>query len=72
MELSQYDLTFEARRVIKGQSLADFFAENANSPVDLATIPASRNLYVDGSSTNDGSRAGLIVETTQATSMNTP
>lgn len=65
VELSQYDLSFEVGRAIKSQALVDFLAENASIPLDTATPSPSWNLYVDGSSTKDGSGAGLIIETSQ-------
>ena len=39
--------------------------ENANAPLETVTTPVSWNLYADGSSTKDGSRADLIIETSR-------
>jgi len=60
VELSQYDLIFEVRRAIKAQALANFLAESISAPADASSPPPSWNLYVEGSSTKDGSGAGLI------------
>jgi len=51
--------------VIKAQALGDFLAENARAPLDTAIPSPSWNLYMDDSSTKDGSRAGLIIENSQ-------
>jgi len=61
VELSRYDQTFEPRRAIKAQELADFLAENT-MPAEEDSRPWPYNLYVDGLSTKDGSGAGLIIE----------
>jgi hypothetical protein len=59
LELSEFDITYESRKALKAQVLADFVAE--------MTPPAtsSRNkwtIYVDGSSNSKGSGAGIILE----------
>ena len=64
VELSRYDLAFEPWQAIKDQVLADFLAKN--------TMPAEEGdlrsrLYVDGSSTKDGSGADLIIESPTGT-----
>ncbi|XP_061343270.1 uncharacterized protein LOC133289364 [Gastrolobium bilobum] len=62
VELSEFDITFENRKAIKSQALADFVREL--TPVQTAE-PASLDtwhVYVDGSSNAKGSRAGVIIE----------
>ena len=61
MELSRYDMAFEPRRAIKAQALADFLAENP-TPAEGDLRPRPWSLYVDGSSTKDGSGVGLIIK----------
>jgi len=39
VELSQHNIAFEARRAIKAQALADFFAENANTANETSLAP---------------------------------
>ena len=62
IELSRYDLAFESWRAIKAQALADFLSESMTPVEEEDTRPRPWNLYVDGSSTKDGSGAGLIIE----------
>jgi len=61
VELSRYDVAFEPRRAIKAQALADFIAEST-TPAEKESQLQPWHLYVDGSSTKDGSGAGLIIE----------
>lgn len=65
VELSQYNLVFDIRWAIKAQALADFLAESSKPAVDGDPSTPSWNLYVDGSSTKDRSRADLIIESPQ-------
>jgi len=65
VELSQYDIAFEARSAIKAQALAHFLAKNAGGPSEAPMVPTFWNFYVDGFSMKDGSRTGLIIETPQ-------
>ena len=58
IELSEFGLTFEPRRAIKGQALADFVAEM--TPATPA--PIVWNLYIDGASSAKLRGAGVIVE----------
>jgi len=67
VELSCYDLAFEPRRAIKAQALADFLAENTTPTEEGDLRPWPWNLYVDCSSTKDGSGVGLIIESSTAT-----
>jgi len=56
VELSRYDLAFELRREIKVLTKSMASAKEGN------LRPRPWNLYVDSSSTKDGSGAGLIIE----------
>ncbi|XP_020209594.1 uncharacterized protein LOC109794563, partial [Cajanus cajan] len=59
IELSEFDITFEARGPIKSQCLADFMNElqpKGHFVSDLWTM------HVDGSSNNQGCGAGVILE----------
>ena len=64
IELAPYGLSYEPRKDIKAQALADFIAEcaapqrNDAQPEEPA---ATWMLYVDGFATSGGSGAGLIV-----------
>jgi len=69
VELSQFDLIFEKRRAIKAHALEDFLAEGAITPTDTGSLAHSWNLYVDSSSTKDGSGANLIIEGPRGSSM---
>jgi len=61
VELSRYNLAFEPRWAIKAQALAEILPENTTPTEEGNLHPWPWNLYVDGSSTNDGSRGGLII-----------
>ena len=60
--LSRYDLAFEPQKAIKRQALADSLAEITTPTEEGNLHPRPWNLYMDGSSTKDGSGAGLIIE----------
>jgi len=62
VELWHYDLAFEPLRAIKAQALANFLAENITPVSDSEPYPWPWSLYFDGSSTKDGSGAGLIIK----------
>ena len=62
VELSRYDLVFEPWWTIKSQVLADFLADNTAPILEGEPHPRPWNLYVDGSSTKDGSGIGLLIE----------
>ncbi|KAK7281396.1 hypothetical protein RIF29_09353 [Crotalaria pallida] len=60
VELSEFDITYEPRKAMKSQALADFITEFTDIPSDI-----SQNLwsvYVDGSSNKKGAGAGVIIE----------
>ncbi|XP_024029260.1 uncharacterized protein LOC112093922 [Morus notabilis] len=65
IELSQFEIDYKPRTAIKGQALADFVAEFTGLPAEVeeADEPPRWKLYVDGSSNDNGSGAGLVLHT---------
>ncbi|KAL5565151.1 hypothetical protein UlMin_028315 [Ulmus minor] len=68
IELGEFDILFRPRMAIKGQDLADFIAEFTYQPTSLESakelVPSPSSLwhlYVDGSSTDNCSGAGVIL-----------
>ncbi|KAI9081926.1 hypothetical protein K1719_036188 [Acacia pycnantha] len=61
IELSEFDITYEARHAIKSQALADFLRELTPINEDPGNIDLWK-VYVDGSSHSKGSGAGIIIE----------
>lgn len=74
IELGEHDIEYRPRGAIKGQALADFLVEMQENSVDMGTDPNVKNrlpipapkaeywsLFVDGSSNEDGSGAGLLL-----------
>ncbi|KAL5537985.1 hypothetical protein UlMin_045753 [Ulmus minor] len=66
--LGEFDILFKPRTAIKGQALADFIAEFTYQPTslelakELVPSPSSLwHLYIDGSSTDNCSGAGVIL-----------
>lgn len=59
IELRGFDLTFEPRKAIKGQALADFIAE-LTRPQFPENNQTCWTVHVDGSSTQNGCGAGII------------
>jgi len=55
-------LTFEPLRAIKAQALAEFLAVNTTLDEEGDSRPRPWSLYVDSSSTKDGSGACLIIK----------
>lgn len=66
VELDEYDLLYKSRTTIKAQALTDFIAEftPSMSARDEASPKKSKvsKLYVDGSSSRESSRVGLLLE----------
>ncbi|XP_010689071.2 uncharacterized protein LOC104902851 [Beta vulgaris subsp. vulgaris] len=64
VELNMFDLSFEPRKAVKGQALADFIVELTRPTVEPVQDPAEGKrhwtLMVDGSSTANGCGAGII------------
>ncbi|XP_027158424.1 uncharacterized protein LOC113760048 [Coffea eugenioides] len=68
VELAEHDIGYQPRTVIKAQALADFLAEGAGSSVtELSSPPEEVRpeepwvLFVDGTSSKEGSGAGLLL-----------
>ncbi|KAL5565706.1 hypothetical protein UlMin_028870 [Ulmus minor] len=66
IELWEFDIQFKPQTAIKGQTLADFIAEFTYTPemsekITTQTQNSQWKLYVDGSSTETSSGAGIIL-----------
>ncbi|KAJ4720741.1 Retrovirus-related Pol polyprotein from transposon opus [Melia azedarach] len=72
MELSEFEIHYRPRNAIKGQAIADFVAEFTPDLEDLGTDMNQREeweaetsspwiLHVDGSSSSQGSGAGVLI-----------
>ncbi|KAL5550984.1 hypothetical protein UlMin_001160 [Ulmus minor] len=66
IELREFDIQFKPRTAIKGQALADFITEFTYTPemsekITTQTQNSQWKLYVDGSSTETSSGAGIIL-----------
>ncbi|KAL0462545.1 UNVERIFIED_CONTAM: hypothetical protein Slati_0142100 [Sesamum latifolium] len=65
MELSEYDISYLPRTTIKAQALADFVSEMTEMTIKEASQDQKWLLHVDGSSTAQGSGAGVVITTPQ-------
>ncbi|KAL0439953.1 UNVERIFIED_CONTAM: hypothetical protein Slati_2478300 [Sesamum latifolium] len=65
VELSEYDISYLPRTTIKAQALADFISEMTEMTIKDASQDQKWLLHVDGSSTAQGSGAGIIITTPQ-------
>ncbi|XP_052189925.1 uncharacterized protein LOC127799739 [Diospyros lotus] len=61
IELNEYDISFEPRKAIKGQALADFIVECTHPPATEETRNNEWMLFVDGASNAKGSGAGVVL-----------
>ena len=69
IKLSQFEIEFQPRPVLKGQALTDFIAEFSHKPDERPEEGSSPSmpqvpkwvLYVNGASNDGGSRVGLIL-----------
>ncbi|GAU32292.1 hypothetical protein TSUD_63090 [Trifolium subterraneum] len=59
LELAEFDISFESRKTLKAQVLADFVAEMTTSTTSEKN---KWTFFVDGSSNSQGSGAGIILE----------
>ena len=62
IELSEFDITFEACKAIKSQAMAGFIRELTPANLEEVGVDQVWRVYVDGSSNAKGSGAGVIVE----------
>ncbi|KAL0400248.1 UNVERIFIED_CONTAM: Transposon Ty3-I Gag-Pol polyprotein [Sesamum radiatum] len=65
VELSEYDISCLPRTTIKAQALVDFVSEMTEMTIKDASQDQKWLLYVDGSSTAQGSGAGIVITTQQ-------
>ncbi|KAL0448633.1 UNVERIFIED_CONTAM: hypothetical protein Slati_1419700 [Sesamum latifolium] len=65
VELSEYDISYLPRTTIKAQALADFVSEMTGAPPEEIPKDEKWLLHVDGSSTTQGSRAGIVITSPQ-------
>ncbi|KAL0411147.1 UNVERIFIED_CONTAM: hypothetical protein Slati_3704400 [Sesamum latifolium] len=65
VELSEYNISYLPRSTIKVQALADFISEMAEMTIKDASQDQKWLLHVDGSSTAQGSGAGIVITTPQ-------
>ncbi|XP_061375189.1 uncharacterized protein LOC133317342 [Gastrolobium bilobum] len=62
IELSEYDITYEIRKAIESQALADFIMELTPVNPEYSKSRDAWKVYVDGSSNDKGSGAEIILE----------
>ena len=60
IELSQFDVEYRPRTVIKAQALVDFIAE-FTTPEDVNRQEDLWTIHTDGSSTQQGGGAGIVI-----------
>ncbi|KAL0445278.1 UNVERIFIED_CONTAM: hypothetical protein Slati_2250500 [Sesamum latifolium] len=65
IELSEYDISYVPRTTIKAQALADFISEMAGMSMEDTPSDQVWLLHVDGSSTTQGSGAGVVITSPQ-------
>ncbi|KAL0416311.1 UNVERIFIED_CONTAM: hypothetical protein Slati_3463000 [Sesamum latifolium] len=65
VELSEYDISYLSRTSIKAQALADFISELTGMSVEDTSKDQTWLLHVDGSSTIQGSGAGIVIRSPQ-------
>ncbi|KAL0313177.1 UNVERIFIED_CONTAM: hypothetical protein Sradi_5717000 [Sesamum radiatum] len=65
VELSEYDISYLLRTTIKAQALVDFISEMTGTPSGNVPKDEKWLLHVDGSSTIQGSGAGIVITSPQ-------
>ncbi|KAL0445450.1 UNVERIFIED_CONTAM: hypothetical protein Slati_2267700 [Sesamum latifolium] len=65
VELSEYDISYLPRMTIKAQALADFISKMTEITIKDASQDQKWLLHADGSSTAQGSSAGIVITTPQ-------
>ncbi|KAL0413250.1 UNVERIFIED_CONTAM: hypothetical protein Sradi_1526700 [Sesamum radiatum] len=65
VELSEYDISYMPKTTIKAQALVDFVLEMAKMSMKDESQDQRWLLHVDGSSTTQGSGAGIVITTPQ-------
>ncbi|KAL0356313.1 UNVERIFIED_CONTAM: Retrovirus-related Pol polyprotein from transposon [Sesamum radiatum] len=65
VELSEYDISYLPRTIIKAQALANFVSEMTEMTIKDASPNQKWLLHVDGSSTAQKSGAGIVITTPQ-------
>ncbi|KAL0434358.1 UNVERIFIED_CONTAM: hypothetical protein Slati_2770100 [Sesamum latifolium] len=65
MELSEYDISYLLRTMIKALALADFISEMARISLEDTSRTAKWLLHADGSSTAQGSGVGVVITSPQ-------
>ncbi|KAL0448298.1 UNVERIFIED_CONTAM: hypothetical protein Slati_1386200 [Sesamum latifolium] len=65
VELSEYDISYLPCTTIKAQALADFVSEVVGAPPEETPRDEKWLLHVDGSSTIQGSGAGIVITSPQ-------
>ena len=67
VELSEFDIQYQPRHVIKAQALADFIAEFTPGCGDIEGMEDSKKwvVHVDGSSTQHAEGIGVVLKSTK-------